>query len=110
MLKSIRDVSGQVVDYALVDEWYNKRDKLKKKKKLNKTKEEDIYIYPEKKEKMTEVAALAAYQKAIYDMMYIPQYITVTMDSVSDYKKIYETGLLFNGRWFKRISCYAYKA
>ena len=59
---------------------------------------------------MTEVAALAAYQKAIYDMMYIPQYITVTMDSVSDYKKIYETGFLFNGRWFKRISCSASQA
>ena len=43
-------------------------------------------------------------------MMYIPQYITVTMESVTDYKKIYEKGFVFNHRWFKRISCSASQA
>ena len=34
----------------------------------------------------------------------------VAMESVSDYRKIYENGFVFNGRWFKRLSCSASQA
>lgn len=42
--------------------------------------------------------------------MYIPEYITVTMESVNDYQKIYEKGFIFNGRLYKRLSCSASQA
>ena len=43
-------------------------------------------------------------------MMYIPEYITVVMDNVQDYKKIYEKGFIFNGVLYKRLSCSASQA
>ena len=94
MLKSIRDITDQTIDRNLLEEWYSERDKLKKKKKCN----------TEDKKRIREL------QDNIYGMMYIPQYITVTMESVTDYKKIYEKGFVFNHRWFKRISCSASQA
>lgn len=94
MLKSIRDITDQTIDRNLLEEWYSERDKLKKKKKCN----------TEDKKRIREL------QDNIYGMMYIPQYITVTMESVADYKKIYEKGFVFNHRWFKRISCSASQA
>ena len=68
MLKSIRDITGQVIDRDELETWYAERDRLKKKKKT--TKEERGLI--------------KELQHKIYMMMYIPQYITVTMDSVGD--------------------------
>ena len=43
-------------------------------------------------------------------MMYIPEYITVTMDSVKEYEKIYKKGFVFNGKIYKRLSCSASQA
>ena len=43
-------------------------------------------------------------------MMYIPEYITVTMDSVKEYEKIYKKGFVFNGKTYKRLSCSASQA
>ena len=43
-------------------------------------------------------------------MMYIPEYITVTMDSVKEYEKIYKKGFIFNGKTYKRLSCSASQA
>jgi len=42
--------------------------------------------------------------------MYIPEYITVTMDSVKEYEKIYKKGFVFNGKIYKRLSCSASQA
>ena len=94
MLKSIRDITGQVIDRDKLETWYAERDRLKKKKKT--TKEER--------------ALIKELQHKIYMMMYIPQYITVTMDSVGEYEKLYKNGFYFNDRWFKRISCSASQA
>ncbi len=43
-------------------------------------------------------------------MMYIPEYITVTMDSVKEYEKIYKKGFVFDGKTYKRLSCSASQA
>jgi len=94
MLKSIRDITGQVINRDLLESWYDERNKLKKKKKTT----------IEEKKRIREL------QDMIYNMMYIPQYITVSMDNVPDYEKIYHDGFYFNHRWFKRISCSASQA
>ena len=93
MLKSIRDITGQKIDRVQLEEWYSERDKLKKKKN-SKT----------NREKVKEL------QNKIYNMMYIPEYITVTMDSVKEYEKIYKKGFIFNGKTYKRLSCSASQA
>ena len=94
MLKSIRDITGQEVDREQLEKWFEERDKLKKSK--NNTKE--------KRNRIKEL------QKNIYKMMYIPQYITVVMESVGEYEKIFRKGFYYNGRFYKRMSCSASQA
>ena len=65
MLKSIRDITDQTIDRNLLEEWYSERDKLKKKKKINKTVKQKIEIYPNKEEKLTEAEAIVAYQEKV---------------------------------------------
>lgn len=93
MLKSIRDITGQKIDRDQLEDWYKERDFLKKKKnsKTNRTRIKEL-------------------QDNIYNMMYIPQYITVYMENVKDYERMYKKGFYFNGKLFKRISCSASQA
>ena len=80
MLKSIRDITGQTIDRVKLENLYSQRDALKKKKNGKKHRDD-----------------IKKLQDEIYKMMYIPEYITVTMESVQDYKVIYEKGFKFNG-------------
>ena len=94
MLKSIRDITGQKIDRQQLEEWFTERDRLKKSKSNTK----------EKRARIKEL------QSNIYQMMYIPQYITVVMESVNDYEKIFRKGFYYNGRYYKRMSCSASQA
>ena len=93
MLKSIRDITGQTIDRVKLENLYSQRDALKKKKNGKKHRDD-----------------IKKLQDEIYKMMYIPEYITVTMESVQDYKVIYEKGFKFNGVLYKRLSCSASQA
>ena len=76
-----------------MEEWYSERDRLKKKKNS--------------KENRDRIKQL---QKNIYDMMYIPQYITVVMENAKDYERMFKKGFIFNGKTYKRFSCSASQA
>lgn len=93
ILKSLRDITGQKVDLNQLEEWYSERDALKKKKNLksNKLKIKEL-------------------QKNIYEMMYIPQYVTVVMESEKDYDRMFKKNFILNGKKFKRFSCSASQA
>lgn len=93
MLKTVRDITGQEIDRDKLEEWYTERDWIKKRKnsKQNKIRIQQL-------------------QQNIYDMMYLPQYITVVMESVKDYETMYKKGFVFNGRTYKRMSCSASQA
>lgn len=93
MLKSIRDITGQKIDRNQLELWYEERDKLKKKKNS--------------KENRTRIKEL---QENIYSMMYVPQYVTVVMESIKDYERIFKKGFLLNGVLYKRFSCSASQA
>ena len=94
MLKSIRDITGQVIDRNILEEWYSERDRLKKRK--NNTKEA--------RKKIKEL------QSNIYNMMYIKEYITVVMENEKDYEHMFKHGFEFNGHVYKRMSCSASQA
>ena len=81
MLRSIRDITGKKIDREQLEEWWQERDSLKKKKnsKVNRQKIKEL-------------------QDKIYDMMYIPEYITVVMESIKDYERIFKKGFYFNQR------------
>lgn len=93
MLRSIRDITGKKVDRDQLEDWWQERDYLKKKKnsKVNRQKIKEL-------------------QDKIYDMMYIPEYITVVMESIKDYERMFKKGFYFNGRLYKRMSCSASQA
>lgn len=93
MLRSIRDITGQKIDRDLLEQWYNERDKIKKKKNSK-----------DNRKKIKEL------QDNIYRMMYIPEYITVVMESIKEYEKIFKKGFWFNGKLYKRFSCSASQA
>jgi len=94
MLKTIRDITSQEIDREQLEEWYKERDRLKKSKSNT----------AGKRKRIKEL------QNLIYEMMYIPGYITVSMESVADYKHMFEKGFMFNGEMYKRASCSASQA
>ena len=93
MLRSIRDITGQKIDRDELEKWWQERDAIKKKKnsKANRQRIKEL-------------------QDNIYKMMYIPQYITVVMESVKDYERMFKKGFYFNGKLYKRMSCSASQA
>lgn len=93
MLKSIRDITGQKIDRDLLEEWYEERDRIKKRKNSI-----------ENRKKIKEL------QNKIWNMMYIPDYITVVMESIKDYERIFKKGFVLNGKRYRRISCSASQA
>lgn len=93
MLKSIRDITGQKINREQLEEWYEERDRIKKRKNS-----------VENRKKIKEL------QNKIWDMMYIPDYITVVMESVKDYERIFKKGFVLNGKRYRRISCSASQA
>lgn len=93
MLRSIRDITGQNVNREQLEQWYTERDTIKKRKNSKANRER-----------------IKELQKNIYDMMYIPQYITVIMNSIKEYERIFKKGFIFNGKLYKRFSCSASQA
>ena len=97
MLRTIREVTNHEIDYELLESWYKERDYLKNlpKSKINSRKTFDL-------------------QEKINDMMFIPEYITVVMDSKKQYERLFKKGfyVVINGvcRHYKRLSCSAGQA
>lgn len=93
MLRTIRDITGQKIDREQLEEWYDERDRIKKRKNSKENR-----------------ARIKELQTKIWDMMYIPDYITVVMENIKDYEKIFKKGFIFNGKRYRRISCSASQA
>lgn len=93
ILRSIRDIQGRNVDPAHIEELISERDTLRKQK-------------GEKKD----LSRLRFVQNEIYRLMEIPEYVTVVMEHESHYKKIFEDGLMLNGKLYRRLSCSAGQA
>ena len=90
ILRLIRAETKRKISLEIIEEWYKERDFLKKQKNSI--------------ENRTRIREL---QTLIYDFMYIPEYITVVVDADSHYTKLFEKGLMFNGKKYVRTSCSA---
>ena len=93
MLKTIRDITGQKIDLEKIEEWYLEKERIKKRKNSTKNRERINQL-----------------QNQIFEMMYIPEYITVVMNNEKDYAKIFKNGFRFNGKFYRRLSCSASQA
>ena len=63
MLKLIRRLTNHEVDLNILEEWYLERDRIKKRVNSKENRE-----------------AIRKIQKQIYNMMYIPEYVTIVID------------------------------
>lgn len=97
MLRTIRSITDNNVDLDLLEEWYKERDEIKK--------------LPNSKINSERIFEL---QTMINTALFIPQYITVTMDGIKQYEKLYKEGfyVVIDGvsRHYKRIACSASQA
>lgn len=93
MLKTIRELTNHEVDLNKIEQWYEERDRIKKRVNSK-----------ENRDRIREL------QKNIYDMMYIPEYITVVINSNKHYEKFFKKGFKFNGEKYTRFSCSASQA
>lgn len=102
MLRTIREVRGQVIDFDKVEGLYADREfydkKLSNSKSLGKDDIEKIVV------NRNEV------QSEIDDMLYVKDYITIVMESTKDYDYICENGVEINGKVYHRLSCSAGQA
>lgn len=90
MLRIIRDITNHQVDLDEVEFLFYQRDKIKK---MNSNKEN--------------ISKLRYLQKKIYNTMYIPEFIVVSIESNGDYDKMFDKGLFVNGKKYVRTSCSA---
>ena len=90
ILRLIRKETGREVSMDVIDNWYKERDLLKKHKNS-----------------ATNRNRIKELQNLIYDFLYIPEYITIVMETKEHYKKLYKHGLMLNGKRYVRTSCSA---
>lgn len=93
ILRSIRDITNRNVDLNEIEELYVAREKYKN--------------LPNSKENIAKIKEI---QANIYDLMFIPEYITVVMEHSKHYEHIYRNGLTINGKKYRRFSCSAGQA
>lgn len=93
MLKTIRRVTDHEINREQLEQWFEERDKIKKKKNSKAN-----------RERINEL------QQCIYDMMYIPEYITVVMTNKKHYERMFKKGFKVNGEEYRRFSCSASQA
>lgn len=93
MLRTIRQLTNHEVDLGKIEDWYRERDIIKRRKNSK-----------ENKERIRQL------QNNIYNMMYIPEYITVVIEKEKDYDLFFKKGFKFNGYKYTRLSCSASQA
>lgn len=102
MLRTIREIRGQIIDFDKVEELYTEREiydkKLLNSKPLEKEDIEKIVVDRNK------------IQSEIDDMLYVKDYVTIVMESTKDYDYICENGVEINGKIYHRLSCSAGQA
>lgn len=102
MLRTIREIRGQIIDFDKVEELYTEREvydkKLLNSKSLGKEDIEKIVVDRNK------------VQFEIDDMLYVKDYVTIVMESTKDYDYICENGVEINGKIYHRLSCSAGQA
>lgn len=94
ILRSIRDIRKRTVNYSKLEIIFKERDIRKK-------------ISPPSQENSERIEWL---QNKINRTMFISDYITIVMEHPSHYKKIFNQGIIINGKKFKRLSCSAGQA
>lgn len=90
MLRTIRQITNHNVNMEDVEILFSQRDKIKK---MNSNKEN--------------ISKLKYLQKKIYDALYIPEFVVISIESNTDYDIMFNKGLYINNKKYVRTSCSA---
>ena len=82
-----------ILNLELLEYWYQERDRLKRRTNSEFCKNR-----------------IRLLQNKIYNMMYIPEYITVVIQDKKHYDLFFKKGFKFNGEKYTRFSCSAGQA
>lgn len=93
MLRSIRDIKNRYINKDKIELLFKKRDDIKKQ--------------PASK---TNSKLIREINKQINMMMFVPEYVSIVINSKSHYKKLFYGGLIINDKKYKRFSCSASQA
>lgn len=93
VLRSIRDICGRYVDKEKVEALFQKREEIKKDKSSK-----------------TNAMLIKDINKQINTAMFIPEYVSIVINSKAHYKRLFYNGLFINGEKYKRFSCSASQA
>lgn len=93
IIDTILDITGRTDDKKKAEDLEVKVEKLKKEPKSKKNAD-----------------LIEKYQRKIYELMLIPEYVTIQMNNKSEYKRMYEKGVKINGKIYKRFNSSASQA
>ena len=88
VLRSIRKIKGSTLDFKIIDNLFNERKKIIRRKNSI-----------ENKNRIKEI------DKDIDNLLFCPEYISIVVDKHSHYKKLIKKGLIVNGEKYIRLLC-----
>ncbi|MCY8088742.1 hypothetical protein MOB87_13995 [Bacillus sonorensis] len=93
ILRSIRDIKNEIIDYTYLETLHKEKEHL------------------QKQEHSQEISKrLKEIQSEINEMLFVPEYITIKMDHNSHYRDLHKNGLILNNKRFVRFSSSAGQA
>lgn len=102
MLRTIRDIRGKEIDFDKVEEYYAKREEYDNQlAHSNKLTEKEIEEIVNKRKGV---------QNDINEVLFMPDYVTIVIESEKDYDYICDKGVIINGKSYHRLSCSAGQA
>lgn len=102
VLRSIRDIRGRTVCYEKLEKLIQERQILRKR--LVGRKKPSYKVQAEYETRIEEI------QRRINRTMFVPDYVTVKMDTASHYDYMFENGFYINDKKYVRLSCSAGQA
>ena len=111
-LRSIQDIRKRTVHRGHLDRLYAERRQLyRQAEKLGRRRPTFAREVEKQRQRSDSIQErLMAIERRITNTLYIPEYITVTIDHPAHYKHIFEHGVVINGQSFHRFSCSASQA
>lgn len=93
LLRSVRHVKKQEVDYELVKNLKKEISTLKRKDHSKET-----------------VVKINKLQKQLNELLFVPEIISIVMENKSHYRHLFKNKLKVNGKFYRRLSCSAGQA
>lgn len=101
MLRTIRDIRKKEIDFDKIEEYYADREDYDNQLAHSNLSKEEVKDITTKRKEV---------QQKINEALFIPDYVTIVIESEKDYDHICDKGVIINGKSYHRLSCSAGQA